>query len=139
MLVLNIAIYSVNDKSCLRFVLATVYRPPGHHTDFIKEFADFLSELVLAADKVIIVGDFNIHVDNEKDALGLSFKDILNSIGVRRHVSGSTHSRNHTLDLILSHGINVDAVEILQQSDDISDHYLVSCKLHLADSVLQIC
>ncbi len=38
------------------FVLATVYRQPGHHTDFIKEFADFLSELVLAADKILIVG-----------------------------------------------------------------------------------
>jgi len=47
-------------------------------------------------------------------------------------VSEPTHCRNHTLDLILSHGIDVDAVEILQQSDDISDHYLVSCKLHLA-------
>ncbi len=46
----------------MTFVLATVYRPPGHHTDFIKEFADFLSELVLAADRVLIVGDFNIHV-----------------------------------------------------------------------------
>ncbi len=34
---------SVNDKSPVMFVLATVYRPPGHHTDFIKEFADFLS------------------------------------------------------------------------------------------------
>ncbi len=52
------------------FVLATVCRPPGHHTDFIKEFGDFISELELAADKVLIVGDFNIHVDNEKDALG---------------------------------------------------------------------
>ncbi len=49
------------------FVLATVYRPPGHHTDFIKEFGDFLSELVLAADKVLIVGD--IHVNNETDVL----------------------------------------------------------------------
>jgi len=38
---------------------------------------------VLAADEVLIVGDFNIHVDDEKDALGLSFKDILNSIGVK--------------------------------------------------------
>ena len=107
-LVLNVKIYSKNDKSRLRFVLATVYRPPGHHTDFIKEFADFLSELVLAADKVLIVGDFNIHIDNEKDALGLAFKDIVNSIGVRQHVSGPTHRRNHTLDLIISHGIDVD-------------------------------
>ncbi len=117
------------------FVLATVYRPPGHHTDFIKEFADFLFELVLAADKVLIVGDFNIHVDNEKDALGSAFIDILNSIGVRQHVSGPTHCRNHTLDLILSHGIDVSGVEILQQSDDISDHYLVLCKLHIAKTV----
>ncbi len=120
----------VSDKSPVMFVLANVYRPPGHHTDFIKEFADFLSELVLAADKVLIVDiNFNIHVDNEKDALGSAFIDILNSIGVRQHVSGPTHCRNHTLDLILSHGIDVSGVEILQQSDDISDHYLVLCKL----------
>ncbi len=125
----------VSDKSPVMFVLATVYRPPGHHTDFIKEFADFLSELVLAADKVLIVADFNIHVDNEKDALGSAFIDILNSIGVRQHVSGPTHCRNHTLDLILLHGIDVSGVEILQQSDDISDHYLVLCKLHIAKTV----
>jgi len=47
-------------------------------------------------------------------------------------MSGPTHCCNHTLDLILSHGIDVDAVEILQQSDDISNHYVVSCKLYLA-------
>ncbi len=38
-MVLHIALSrdtSVNDKSPLMFVLATVYRPPGHHTDFIK-------------------------------------------------------------------------------------------------------
>ncbi len=118
---------NMNDKSPVVFVLATVYRPP--------EFGDFISELVLAADKVLIVGDFNIHVDNEKDALGSAFIDILNSIWVRQHVSGPTHCRNHTLDLILSHGIDVNGVEALQQSDDISDHYLVLCKLHIAKAV----
>ncbi len=43
---------SINDKPTVMFVLTTVYRPPpGHHTDFIKQFGDFLSELVLVADK----------------------------------------------------------------------------------------
>ncbi len=93
---------------------------------------------MLAADKVLIVGDFNIHVDNEKDALGSAFIDILNCIGVRQHVSGPTHSRNHTLYLILSHGIDVSGVEILQQSDDMSDHYLVLCKLHIVKAVNSI-
>ncbi len=125
---------SINDKSPVMFVLATVYRPPGHHTDFIKKLVDFLSELVLAAAKVLIVDDFNIHVDNEIDVLGSEFIDILNSIGVRQHVSGP-HCRNHTLDLILSHGMDVNGVEVLQQSDDISDHYLVLCKLHIAKAV----
>ncbi len=90
---------------------------------------------MLAADKVLIVGDFNIHVDNEKDALGSAFIDILNSIGVRQHVSGPAHCRNYTLDLILSHGIDVNGVEILQQSDAISNHYLVLCKLHIDKTV----
>ncbi len=70
----------------------------------------------------------------KKNALGSAFIDILNSIGVRQHISGPTHSRNHTLDLILSHGIDVNGVEILQQSDDISD-YLVLCKLHIVKAV----
>ncbi len=64
---------SVNDKSPVMFVLATmymvVYRPPWHPTGFIKEFADFLSELVLAIDKVLIVADFSINVNNEKYSL----------------------------------------------------------------------
>ncbi len=58
---------------------------------------------MLAADKVLIVGDFNIHIDNEKDALGSAFIDNPNSIRVRQHMLGPTHCRNHTLDLILSH------------------------------------
>jgi len=44
--------------------------------------------------------------------------DTLNSIRVRQHVSGPTHCCNHTLDLILTHEIDVDDIEILQQSND---------------------
>ncbi len=88
---------SINDKSPVMFVLATVYRPPGNHAYLINEFGDFLSELVLAADKVLIVGYFNIHFDNEKDALGSTFMiDILNSIGVMNYFTSKIETITFT-------------------------------------------
>ncbi len=65
------------NKSVLSLALATVYRPPGPYTDFLTEFADFLSDLLVNVDKALIVGDFNIHVDNTNDALGLAFTDLI--------------------------------------------------------------
>ncbi len=39
------------------------------------------------------------------------------------------------VEIILSNGIDVNGVEVLQQSDGVSDHYLVLCKLHIAKGV----
>jgi len=68
-LVLNLMLLDVRKKSILSLALATVYRPPGPYTEFLKEFADFLSDLLVNVDKAIIVGDFNIYVDNTSDSL----------------------------------------------------------------------
>ncbi len=68
-LMLNVKLSDKQNKSVLSLALATVYRPPGPYTDFLKEFADFLSDLLVNVDKALIVGDFNIHVDNTNDAL----------------------------------------------------------------------
>ncbi len=124
-LLLNVTLSDMQKKSVLSLALATVYRPPGPYTDFLKEFADFLSDLLVNADKVLIVGDFNIHVDNTNDALGLAFTDLIKSFGV----TGPTHRYNHTLDLIILHGIDLTDIDIIPQSDDVTDHFLVSCML----------
>ena len=79
------------------------------------------------------MGDFNIHVDNANDTLGLAFTDLINSFGVKQNVTGPTHRFNHTLDLIISHGIDLTAIDIVPQSDDITDHFLVSCMLRITD------
>ncbi len=84
-------------------------------------------------DKALIVGDFDIHVDNTNDALGLAFTDLINSFGVKQNVTGPTHHFNHTLDLIISHGIDLTDRDIVPQSDDVTDHFLVSCMLHITD------
>ncbi len=54
-LLLNVTLSDMQNKSVLSLALATVYRPPGPYTDFLKEFADFLSGLLVNADKALIV------------------------------------------------------------------------------------
>ncbi len=50
-LMLNVKLSDKQNKSVLSLALATVYRPPGPYTDFLKEFADFLSDLLVTVDK----------------------------------------------------------------------------------------
>ena len=49
------------------FTLVIVFRPPGPYTTFLTEFADFLANVVVNTEKILIVGDFNIHMDNRND------------------------------------------------------------------------
>ncbi len=86
----------------------TVYRSPGPYSEFLSESSEFLSNLVLETDKVIIVGDFNIHVDVDNDSLGSAFISLLDSIGFCQCVYKPTHRFNHTLDLVLTYGIEID-------------------------------
>uniref|UniRef100_A0A9J7YXX5 Reverse transcriptase domain-containing protein n=1 Tax=Cyprinus carpio carpio TaxID=630221 RepID=A0A9J7YXX5_CYPCA len=118
-LLLNVTLSDMQKKSIISLALATVYRPPGPYTEFLKEFGDFLS---------------NIHVDNTNDALGLAFTDLLNCFGVKQNITGPTHRFNHTLDLIISDGIDLTDIDIVPQSDDVTDHFLVSCILHIDDN-----
>ncbi len=84
-------------------------------TDFLKSFLDFLSDLLVKVDKAINVGDFNIH-DNTNDALGLAFTDLINSFVVKQNITGPTHRFNHTLDLIISHRIDLTDIDVVPKS-----------------------
>lgn len=83
-----------------------MYRTPSPYSEFVLEFAEFLSCLVLQSDKLIIVGDFNIHVDADNDRLSTAFLSLLDSVGFSQIVHKPTHCFNHTLDLVLSYGID---------------------------------
>ncbi len=130
---LNVTLSDKQNKSVLSLALATVYRPPMPYTDILKQLADFLSDLLVNVDKALIVGNCNIHVDNTNDALGLTFTDLINYFGVKQNVTGPTHHFNHTRDLIILHGIDLTDIDIIPQSYDVTDHFLVSCMLHITD------
>ncbi len=59
--------------------IALVYRPPKQDMEFLNEFTAFVGDLVTAYDKILLLGDFNIHVCCASKTLSMEF---LKSYGV---------------------------------------------------------
>ena len=68
----------------------------------MEEFPKLLEDVLLLSGKLIIFGDFNIHVDNPTCKQARSFIDLIDAAGLAQHVHQSTHKGGHTLDLILT-------------------------------------
>ncbi|PIK45271.1 hypothetical protein BSL78_17868 [Apostichopus japonicus] len=82
--------------------------------DFLVEFASFLEVLVIAPGRLIILGDFNIHVDNATNGDALKFHDLLCSMNLVELVRGSTHATGHTLDAgVLGRGFSFRCVRVV--------------------------
>ncbi|KAM7366739.1 hypothetical protein PAMP_014689 [Pampus punctatissimus] len=120
-------------KTLQPVLFVILYRAPGPYSEFLSEFAEFASGLIVKTDKVIIVGDFNIHVDNHNHSLSTAFISLLDSIGFCQNVNKPTHCLNHTLDLVLSYGIEIDHLIVFPQNPILSDHFLITFEFILLD------
>lgn len=111
--------------NCLQTPLlcALVYRSPKATGCFIHDFSDLLSALAIQSDKMLILGDFNIHVCCPAKPMVNEFLALLDSFNLTQSICGSTHIKGHTLDLVLSSGISVDKLDITNVA--ISDHFLI--------------
>ena len=69
---------------------------------FLQDFADYLAVLSASPSKLVIVGDFNIHWDDQANADTKKFVDIMKSHDLLQHVCDSTHTYGHILDCVLS-------------------------------------
>ena len=118
--------------------LTCIYRSPtathSYITDFLSDFDQYLEELMHHPGKIIICGDFNIHVENREDPDTKKFYSVLERYGLIQHVSCPTRINGGTLDLVLTRSntcdkINLENLEALQ-TPTTSDHYLISftCK-----------
>ena len=63
-------------------------------------FLFYLESVVYAKGRLIIGGDFNIHIDDHHDNDVKSFLDLLYSLGLAQHATYPTHDKGHILDLI---------------------------------------
>ncbi len=95
------------------------------------EFRLLLESSIDINEDLVIVGDFNIHVEDPSNYKGTTFNQLLEDMGWIQLVNGRTHKAGHTLDLVIvrSGSSFVTDVEV---STLVSDHHLVECSVGLS-------
>ena len=63
--------------------------------DFFKEFSEFVDSLATNSGHLLILGDFNIHWDCQRNADTKQLADILRSANLRQHVQERTQTWSH--------------------------------------------
>ena len=108
----------------LHFII--LYRPLSaaknkiQKASFIEEFDELLELAATMSGKLIIAGDFNIHMDKLTDTECSQLSSLIDFFGLVQHVSGSTHIKGHTLDLVIS--MNKDIIQGCTLGSFISGH-----------------
>jgi hypothetical protein len=116
-----------------------IYHPPpseksASNSSFIDELSVFLAENILSLNNIIIIGDFNIHVNETEENEVLSFTSILEALGLDQHVWFPTHNKGNTIDLVYTECVSKLQVIECKQGSFLSDHCAVICTTSLKKS-----
>ena len=98
---------------------------------FYSQFSEYLESVVLNTDPVLIVGDFNIHVDCDDNTYSVKLLELFESVGLDQHVHTPTHCSGHTLDLIVTRQTDQIIASSPRADCLFSDHMPVFCQLQL--------
>ena len=115
-------------------VIAIYHPPPSNivrvtNGEFLDEFTDWAAESVSTCNTVILVGDFNLHINNPNDDDACNFMETTQVLGLHQNITFPTHISSNTLDLIFSEANNKVRDEACTQGVYISDHCLITCSL----------
>lgn len=57
---------------------------------------------MLVPEEVLIMGDFNFHIDDLTNFYAREFLNLLDTFNMSQHVNEPTHQSGHTLDLLIT-------------------------------------
>ena len=105
--------------------MINIYRPPkSSKALFLTEISELLSICSTKYDRTLIIGDINLHLDTVSNTVTMDFLQVLHSFDFSQHVVGPTHKHGHTLDVVISRGLNINMDRIIDKPE-LSDHCLV--------------
>jgi hypothetical protein len=118
----------------VHFITLVVYRPGSEDvsSQFFDELSAVFETLVVCARPVVIGGDFNVKFQLTADFGARRMYELLTCFDMVQHVSGPTHCRGNTFDLVITpSGCPLSGVDV-EPAGRYSDHSLVVCSLPLA-------
>ena len=86
---------------------------------------------------IVIAGDFNLHIDNDKDPEAQLFIDMMAALGLDCHVDFPTHENGHSLDLVFTEIIGEINIIRYNPGTYLSDHCTIECLLSLKMGQMQ--
>ena len=116
-------------------IFLCIYRPPPsttnqlHFHDFLTDFNTILDEVSVMPNKLLLLGDFNVHVNHPDKWNVRPFLDSLWPNGFEQLITVPTHISGNTLGILIQRPednvvVNHEVQELL-----LSDHYLIKCKI----------
>ena len=115
------------DHTTLLFiVIYVIYRLPSSSVlQFCTEFSNILeSDVMQPADKVLYLGDFNIHVDDSYNNDTITFMDTLDSYNLENRITFPTHVKHHHLDLVIEDQTDSIIMQV-ERGFLLSDHFFI--------------
>ena len=113
--------------------ITVIYHPPYSpennitNAAFLYKFTEQVTELEIQKN-VIILGDFNMHINNPNDTDANILIDILEALGFQQHIDFSTHQHGSTLDLVFTEILDNIQVEKCAGGSFLSDHVKVTAR-----------
>ena len=117
--------------------MAGICHPPTKHlvnnsyAIFITEFLDFMGELQLGNKNIVILGNFNLHVNDKSDTDTQQFIDMVEASGMKNLIDFPTHKQGNTLDLIITELAAEDQIKNACCGPYISDHCIITCTCNI--------
>ena len=98
---------------------------------FTDEFLYELQEDIKDSANLMVLGDFNIHINDTNDTDAQKFKDSTEAMGLDQHVDTYTHKQGNILDHIYTLVGEEPTVTYCGTSSFVSDHCLIKVELDI--------
>ena len=110
-----------------------IYRPPPSRdnglktSEYLVEIEMFLEEMSVVPQPLVLLGDFNVHMDIPDKWDTKRLNETLLSTGFRQFIDKPTHKSNHILDLLITRQDD-DLIQVHDVDKDYhSDHHIITC------------